>query len=246
MKRKLLLLNAALVGALILSAAELKVRYEQARGRDRIFSALAEPKQAPQAAPPPAPRRLRQGDYLPIVRRHLLTKDRNATIEVIVESEAPPVQPPLPVLGGLVNFGDGPMALMAANGDAPKWVGVGEEIGDWVLEGVEDEVFSLSWSEGTVEIDQSKLAGAVERPPTAKARGARAAAPPGSSGEASASLSAEKPKGVGGKFNIGAEIRPGVHRADPKDDSPEGTESDGFVKVVRRSPFGTTAWWKKK
>lgn len=245
MRRKLLLLNAALVGALILSAAELKVRYEQARGRDRIFSALSTPKEVPEAAPPPAPRRLRQGDYLPIVRRHLLTKDRNATIEVIIEPEAPPQQPPLPVLGGLVNFGDGPMALMAANGDAPKWVGVGEKIGDWVLKGVDRETFSLSWSDGTVKIDQSKLAGAVERPPTAKARGAAAAAA-GAPAATSASLSAEKPKGVGGKYNIGAEIRPGVHRADPKDDSPEGTESDGFVKVVRRSPFGTTAWWKKK
>jgi hypothetical protein len=54
-----------------------------------------------------------------------------------------------------------------------------------------------------------------------------------------------KQETLGGKYSIGREIRPGVYAADPGDGAPDGTTHQGFVKRVRKTPFGAQAWWEK-
>jgi hypothetical protein len=52
--------------------------------------------------------------------------------------------------------------------------------------------------------------------------------------------------GVGQDNRIGPEIGPGRYAVVRGDDSPEGTEHNGLVKKVRKTPFGSSSGWEKK
>ncbi len=262
MKRKLMLLNAALLALLVAGAFELDRRIEQARSRYEILQRFDAAKQAPPLPAPQGPERLRQAEYLPIVDHLLFYPDRNAVVEV----EAPEVKtverPALPVLSGVMNFGEGPIALMADDAKSdPKPVKVGEKVGEYTFLGFAGNNLKLSWQSEEFEVSQDRLAAELEKGSHA---GSRSSA--GSSGSSSpaarraaasrrpatrpepapAQQAADNRKSIGGRFNIGHEIRPGVFRADPKDSSPAGTEFEGYRKVVNPTPFGNQSWWVRK
>jgi hypothetical protein len=256
MKRKLLLLNAVLFGVFILGASELYSRWLEAENRYSKVDEAVRVTPLPQYPAPGAQPAIRPAQYMPVVERMLFTKDRNPVVEVVV-AEAPVEQrPDLPLLAGLADFGDGPRALMAAASDgSPQWMKIGDKVGAFVFEGMEGQKVKLSWKGEEFAVAQDQLAGTMVRKETKAQKKAppRANGTPGAAApaQASANLTQDAPKPIGGDYKIGKELRPGVFAADPSDSSPDGTtfkNSDGstLVKTVRRNPFGSQSWWQKK
>jgi hypothetical protein len=262
MKRKLLLVNLGLAAVLLAGAIELHRRIEQARERYTILQNGGAPEEQEPAvfpAPQPPPR-LRQADYLPVVDRLLLSQDRNAVVEVEAPAETVVQRPALPVLMGVMNLGKGPIALMAENSESmARPIELGGKVGEYTFVGVSGEKLKLAWQGEEIEVAQSELTTELKPMP----RGARPAAggpggtarrPTANRGRPTAQRPAASPavptpdtrKAIGGRYNIGTEIRPGAFRADPRDTSPEGTEFEGYRKVVRATPFGTQSWWERK
>jgi hypothetical protein len=258
MKRKLTLLNLALLALLVAGGLEFNRRVEQANARYEILSRFDEPKDAPAFPSPEARVRVRQADFLPIVDRMLFYEDRNAIVEVEAPSEKVVVRPDLPVLSGVMNLGEGPIVLMADTPkDYPRPVAVGEKVGEYTFLGLAGDKLKLAWQGEQFEVSQDSLAGEL-----ASNTSGGAARSGGASGGGSAARRAaasrrretraetkpqpETRKEIGGRYNIGTEIRPGVFRADPRDSAPAGTEFEGYRKVVNPTPFGNQSWWVRK
>jgi hypothetical protein len=263
MKRKLLLLNLALLALLVAGGLEFQRRVTQARSRYEILQRFEAAKETPPFPSPQAPGRVRQADYLPIVNRLLFYQDRNATVEVEAPAEKVVERPALPVLSGVMDFGEGPLALMADNPrGTPRLVAKGEKVGEYTFLGFAGDKLRLAWQGEEMEIDQERLAGELERNTRGNARSGTGSSGSSSSArrpaanrrqQASASETknqqqpqAQNRKTLGGRYNIGTEIKPGVFRADPKDTSPAGTEYEGYRKVVNPTPFGNQSWWVRK
>jgi hypothetical protein len=262
MKRKLMLLNLALLAVVIAGGFEFQRRVAQGRSRYDILQRSGSAKDAPPFPSPQAPGRVRQADYLPIVNRLLFYQDRNAVVEVEAPVEKAVERPALPVLSGVMDFGEGPLALMADNPrGTPRLVAKGEKVGEYTFLGFAGDKLKLAWQGEEMEVDQQRLAGELERDSRGNARSA------GGSGSSNAGArrpanrrqqasrsetkaqqqpQAENRKTIGGRYNIGTEIKPGVFRADPKDSSPAGTEFEGYRKVVNPTPFGNQSWWVRK
>jgi len=244
MKRKLLLLNALLAGVFILGATELYRQILEGDARYDRLQAFADPKQPPEFPSPADPTPTRASDFMPIVNRLLFSEDRNADIFVEIAEAEVAQRPPWPQLAGLVDFGDGPFALMTASADEPpSWIAVGGKIGDFVFQGIEGDEVKLSWNEEqfTVTKDQLNEAPAPPRRETVTARPQRERPTRQSAAAAPGDLA-----GVGQDSRIGPDMGSGHYRVMPGDNSPEGTEHDGFIKRGRKTPFGSTAWWEKK
>jgi hypothetical protein len=245
--RKLLALNLGLFALVVVSAFELRREIKQADGRYEILRPATEPKEVPDFPEPSPPPQVRPGDFMPVVERTLLSEDRNPVVKVIVPPvKPPPPRPPLPKLVGLMELSAGPIALMAAEADAPAGpIEVGESVGEFVFRGTKGERILLEWNGEQIEAEPNEMNGAPgkEKPRGRERARKRAPTPPV---RAASTPRPRDPDALGGKYNIGKEIRPGVYRADPKDDAPNGTKFKGLVKRSRRTPFGTNAWWEKE
>jgi hypothetical protein len=259
MKQKLLLLNLGLLALLLAGGFELSRRVEQARSRYQILHPFEAAKEAPPFPSPQTPGRVRQADYLPIVDRLLFFSDRNAIVEVEAPEEKIVERPALPLLSGVMNFGEGPIALMAEGArDEPRPVAVGEKVGEYTFLGFSGDKLKLGWQGEELEVSQDSLVGDPQSGSRSSSRpaGAPGGSPATAARRAAASrrqaetktpqAPADNRKTLGGRYNIGTEIRPGVFRADPRDSSPAGTEYEGYRKVVNPTPFGSQSWWVRK
>jgi hypothetical protein len=260
MKRKLMLLNLGLLAVLAAGGLEWNRRVEQGRSRYEILHRFGEPKDAPVLPAPQPPARVRQADYLPAVNRLLFYQDRNAVVEVETPPEQVVTRPALPVLSGVMNLGEGPIALMSATTKAsPRPVAVGEKIGEYTFLGFSGDKLKLAWQGEEIELAQEQLLGEINSGGRSESRPAAASGDPSAAPRRGASsrptarrpatktpAPADNRKAIGGRYNIGVETRPGYFLADPADKSPDGTESEGYRKVVRKTPFGSQAWWERK
>ena len=246
MTRRLLLLNALLAGMLILGTVELYRQVIEAGARYERLQAFTDPKQPPEFPAPADPSPIRPAEFMPVVDRLLFSPDRNA--EIVVETVAPEVapRPPLPQLSGLVDFGGGPTALMTADSARPPvWLAIGDKVGDFVFEGLEGEDIKLKWKEESFTATKEQLSRAPEPPRRTSARAPGRSARPEGPRAAAAGAPADL-AGGGQDARIGPEIGPGRYAVVRGDDSPEGTEHNGLVKKVRKTPFGSSSWWEKK
>lgn len=264
--KKLLALNILLAVLVVATASELYSRVAAANERYAILNPDGPAKDVPDYGGPTAARRVRAGDHMPIVDRLLFSADRNPIIEV-AEPVAPPPEPrpPLPRLVGLMELGDGPVALMSPDIESRAGpVQVGEKIGDFTFLGTEGEKVLLQWKEEKIAALPSELRGSPGessggRRGTAKAavsgggprRGPSRSSLTPSQAVAERSKTVRKnprkaPAGVGGDYNIGADMGGGRYRVTRGDNSPAGTRSRGFVKRSQQTPFGTKQWWEKE
>jgi hypothetical protein len=251
LRKKLLILNLALGVLLIAGVLEFRHQVMTAWERYSIFSETGD-STSPAAFPAPSEMAgVRPADHLPIVERLLFSPDRNPIVEV--EAPAPPEpvrRPALPMLVGVMDFGRGPIALMAPDsGSKPKPIALGEQVGEYIFRAAGPEKITLEWQGQIIEVAQSELvARATEQPRTNAVRESRGGTrPAGAPAKSSANATEQRDSSsLGGRYNIGREIRPGAFAADPKDAAPEGTVYQGHIKRTRRTPFGTTAWWEKQ
>ena len=249
MSRKLLLINAMLLGLLILGVAEFVHQVQGAQQRYELLSDQMPAKEVPAYPAPALPPRVRQRDYMPVVDRLLFSQDRNPIVEVEVPPPAEVEQrPDLPLLVGLMDLGNGPIAMMAANSKGtPRPVGIGEKVGDFTFVAAAGDVLTLEWKGRQFEATEAELTGASGAEPTVKARVQTRAAARRPARKSTTRLGADKSKSVSTKHYIGPPLSGQVGRrsADSSDGLPDGTESDGFTRRVRETPFGAQHWWEK-
>lgn len=264
--KKLLALNLVLAVLVVAAAAGLYASIGAANERYSILTPQVPAKDVPDYPGPEAARRVRAGDYLPIVDRMLFASDRNPIIEVAGPLQASSEsRPPLPRLAGVMELGEGPIALMSPDLDSPATpVEVGEKVGAFTFLGTQGERILLRWQDEKIAAMPSELRGspaddgrrrAGSRPTGGSGRTRRPSRVKMTTSQASAarasSVQVNKPAGkqpgvIGGKYNIGASIGAGRYRADPNDDSPAGTRYQGFIKRSQGTPFGTRYWWEKE
>ncbi len=248
MSRKLLLINVVLLGLLILGVAEL---VRQARGAQQRYALLdlIPPEEAPAYPAPASPPRVRQRDYMPVVDRLLFSQDRNPVVEV----EVPPVEieqrPALPLLVGLMDLGDGPIAMMAASANGtPRPVAAGEKVGDFTFVAAQGETLTLEWNGQQFEATEAELNGADGADPNPRPRVQTRAPARRPAARSSTRLGGDRSKSVSTKYYIGPPLsgQSGRRSADPTDGVADGIESDGYTRRVRQTPFGAQHWWEKK
>jgi hypothetical protein len=250
MRRRLLLLNAALLAAALAGLWRFRVEYRRAQDRYRLLQPAAAP-----ATPPPAPAHaapaVQPATYLDAAQKYLFSPDRNPTVAVEPPKAKP--RPPLPVLFGVMNIGTGPIALMSpAPNTRHKAIRLGESIGEFKLVAAGGDQITLEWEGEKIQAQVSDLLVKQETQPAATSgvpgggtiTGPAALAPAAASPSGTATVL--NPSGRPGEFLIGNPIegRPGVYYSPPGDTAPAGTIHQGRRKVVRQTPFGAQAWWE--
>jgi hypothetical protein len=234
-KRKLLLANLALLGLSVAVGLHLRREWTEARAREAdVLRQRMRPAPAPPISPLPAAAPVKADGYSDIAQKMLFSKDRNPV--VVVEAPPPPKpvpMPPLPLFHGVVDLGDGPMAIMSVGPKGPHHdYQPGDKVGEFKLVAVDNQELVLEWDGKTItkEVDEI-LDRSTAAPPTPGP--AAAAAPP-----PAAALVAKAPAAPGGDLNGG------VKACQPGDTSPAGTVTDGMRKVIKPSPFGSKCYWE--
>jgi len=231
MKKKLLLLDVALLALLALLGGRLREKWLDARKRESValgqrVTPAPPPPYAVLSAPPP----LTPADYAPVAQQMLFSADRNPA--VVVVQAPPPEPPPPPSFYGALNI-DGPMAIMSVTPTSPhKQVRFGEKIGEYTLVKVTRDEVILDWQGKQVV---KKIHELMARQPVEQAA---AAAPAPVAAGAVKDLSPQKQSGPGSDLGAGA------RSCVPGDTSPAGATMDGLRKVVKASPFGEVCRWE--
>jgi hypothetical protein len=238
LKKKLTLLNLALVALIVLAGWRARQSWLGAQEREQAL--LRASQKAPLLPPPlaslPAVEPVSAAGYLGVAEKMLFAPDRNPT--VILEPVKPKPMPPLPVAYGVVNLGDGPMAILSEKSGSPnRAFRAGDTIGEFKLVAVNAEELVFEWEGQKVakKMEELRERAASETSSGAEAA-ARAPSPPPPPVQAQAPVS-ERPLGPG-------ESAGGVRVCQPGDSSPPGTVVDGFRKVVSVTPFGRVCRWE--
>ena len=236
MKRKLLLLNLALGLLTVYAGWQLRQSWQATKARE-----AAELERKVKTAPPPpftplpaVPAVVPSG-YADIAQKTLFDRSRNPVVPVELPAAPPPPppkpMPPLPAYYGIMNLGDGPMAILGGD-HGEQAVHIGEEIGQFKLVDVNKEEIAFEWDGQTIRKKLSELARS-QAPPAAQAAPepvAAAAAPP------------PPPQPV--KAGPGNEVGAGYRACVPGDTTPAGSVVDGYRKIVNNTPFGEQCVWR--
>jgi hypothetical protein len=248
MRRKLLLANAAFLALAAAGLWRLRVEYKRARGRYQILTADAakKPARPAPAAEPPAPPPVTPAAYLDAAEKFLFSPDRNPNIivEPVKVKEKP--RPTLPQLFGVMNIGDGPVAIMAVDSRSPhKVVRIGDNIGEFKLLGATGDDILLEWDGQKIH---ARVSDVLVRPSQAESAPATVASAPAPAARGSNIMSANgSDAGRPNEYKIGGPQQTAsgvIYTSLPGDTAPNGTIYQGKRKVVRETPFGTQSWWE--
>jgi len=234
-KRKLLWANLALLALSVAGGVHLRREWTEARAREAdMLRKRTQPTPPPRISPLPAPAPVKADGYSDIAQKMLFSRDRNPV--VVVEPPPPPKvvpMPPLPLFHGVVDLGDGPMAIMSVGPKGPhRDYQPGDKVGDFKLVAVNNEELVLEWEGKTITKQVDEILDRSTAAPPAPGPAAAAAPPP------AAALVAKAPAAPGGDLNGG------IKACQPGDTSPAGTVTDGMRKVIKPSPFGSKCYWE--
>jgi hypothetical protein len=235
LKRRLLLLNVVLLLLAALAGWQLRREYLAARERESaVLKRTLKPAPAPPAGKPQARAPVAPGSYLDIAQKLLFSKDRNSV--VVEEPPAPPPPkpvPPMPVFHGMMNLGDGPIAILSEKaGGQHREFHPGDQVGPFKLLAFNKQEVVLEWDGKTITKSVQELMGGAEEPRQ------EAAAP-------AAANTAAPPPPHSQQSGPGVELTKGTHACIPNDTTPAGTVRDGFRKTVTETPFGPQCRWEQ-
>lgn len=235
MKRKLLLANLALLALIVAAGVHLRRAWLESRDNEQaVLRKSLRPAPPPPVSPLPAFEPARAAGYNDIAQKMLFSKDRNPV--VVVEPPPPPPaakMPPLPLFHGVVNLGEGPMAIMSESQKAPQRdYMAGDKVGPFKLVAVNEDELVFEWDGQTITRKMDEL---VDRGPATQATPGPAAATPAAAPPPPVARAAAAP---------GGDLSPGVKACQPGDTSPAGTVADGMRKVIKPSPFGSRCYWE--
>lgn len=245
MRRKLLLLNAVLALLAIYAGWLWSRDWRAAKAREAAtLNVRVKPAPPPPFTPLPAAPPVVPSGYSDVVQKTLFDRSRNPVVEVVLPP-APPPPPPkpmpaLPVYYGIMNLGDGPMAVLAETaGDSQQAIHPGESIGQFKLVSVNTEEIAFEWDGQTIRKRLDQLSARAAAAPQAAAPGQNvmpAGSPAVPTGPAAPAATA-KPMGPG------ADAGGGYRSCQPNDSTPAGSVVDGFRKTVANTPFGQSCTW---
>lgn len=234
MKRKLLLANLALLALSVAGGVRLRREWTETRAREvDVLRKRMQPASPPPISPLPVAVPVKADGYSDIAQKMLFSKDRNPV--VVVEPPPPPKvvpMPPLPLFHGVLDLGDGTMAIMSVGPKGPhRDYQPGDKVGEFKLVAVNNEELVLEWEGKTItkKVDEILDRTTVVPPvPVAAAKPISLTPPPKAPDAPVADL-------------------PGAIKAcQPDDTSPAGTVADGRRKVIKTSPFGTKCYWESE
>jgi hypothetical protein len=250
MRQRLMIVSIVLFAATAAGLWRFRTDYRQAQERYRILQA-AQPAAAPAPAPAPAPGPVQPGSFLDAAAKFLFSPDRNPT--VVVEQPKVKPRPALPQLYGVMNLGDGPIALMTIKPSDPhKPVRAGETIGEFKLLAASGDHITLEWDGQKIERQVSDLL--VRGGGETSAGGGGGGAPISTTGGSQTPGAGPGTQKVNPsvpvpqlEYMIGAPMQGAngtVYASPPGDTAPDGAILNGKKKVVRQTPFGSQAWWE--
>jgi hypothetical protein len=233
--RRILLLNLLLLALTVAAAWRLRKEWNAARVREEaVLGRSVRPVSPPPAPTQPPPAAVTAAGYADIAQKMLFSRDRNATV---VEEPPPPPPPPppmpaLPVFRGVMNLGEGPVAILSERADAPsREFRAGQQVGEFKLAAIRQDSVVLEWNGQQITRSiEDQNAGGEEKPQEQAT--ARTEAPP--------PAAAEKTFAAGPGVDIGA----GKRSCIKNDSMPPGTVVGGLRKVVTPTPFGMICRWE--
>jgi len=225
------LLLLALVGVL---GWRLRQQWLQARHREQmVLGRRVTVLPPPVLAPLPAVPAIRAADFAEVATKMLFSRDRNPT--VIVEKAPEKPLPPLPVLYGLLDLGDGLTAIMSEKPGGPSHgVRAGDKIGPFLLAALnrEEAVFDFEGRKVSKKLGELVARSGQSEAGSAAGQAASRAGPP---------QPVVQQASVSGP---GVALSADTRACQPGDSDPPGTVRDGFRKVITQTPFGAVCRWE--
>jgi hypothetical protein len=274
LKRNLILLNVALLAVVGLLGWMLRHRWMEEQEQERkVRLARVRPPAVPQPAPLKKVPPIDGPSYAEVATKNLFSQDRNPQPipDPPKPPPPPPVMPPLPVVYGVLMWGDMPPTVMASErGQGQKAYREGDKIGQFKLVSVSNKEIVLEWNgkkmtKSLDELMQKALFANADNPPANAPQtngGAPAPAAAQAPGMTANAASAPPPSNdSGGMRNLaegdknslssssaqavpGKDVGGGIHTCVAGDTSPPGTVVDGLKKLVNTTPFGVTCRWE--
>jgi len=233
-KRKLFIANLALLGLSVAIGVHIRREWLAAHDSEQaVLQRRIKPVPPPPLAPPPASKPVNAAGYIDIAEKDLFSKDRNPTVVVEAPVVKPKPMPALPLFHGLVDFGDGPMAIMSEGPKGPhRDYQPGDTVGAFKLVAVDAEQIVLDWDGQTItrRVDEMLDRSVAPAAPAAPLVAEKAPSPVQTLPPAPA-----KP---------GGDLGRGAKACQPGDTSPDGTVADGMRKVIKPTPFGSRCYWE--
>ena len=232
-----MLLNLALLALIALAGWRARRAWLEAeRHEAAVLRAPQKPLPPPPFAALPTAEPLAAMAYEEVAQKMLFTPDRNPT--VVVEPAKPKPMPPLPVAYGVLNLGDGPLAILGEKAGRPhRAYRPSETIGEFKLLSIRGDELLFEW-------EGQQIAKRVDELRPREAGG-------GSGGDASAPVAAAPPPpqtlvqvAAERPLGPGESVGGGIRTCQPGDSNPPGAVVEGFRKVVSKTPFGTVCRWE--
>lgn len=238
MKNRLLLLNIVLIAACGLIGAQLYQSWKSARERERqTLNRKLPPAPAPSIPVAPTPTPLAAAGYLDIAQQYILAPDRNPNVVVEVKPTPTPTPiPPFPKFYGVMNLGDGPMAILAEGQSRQKPFMQGDKVGQFKLVAIGTEDLTFEFQDKILKKRFAELQDKNEGAPADS--GARTTGP-------AAVAPAPTPTPMPRSSGPGTDTGGGIKACVPGDSDAPGTVRDGYRKVVSDTPFGKVCRWEQ-
>jgi hypothetical protein len=242
LKNRLLLLNLALIALICGAGWRLRQNWLEARAREQqMFGRTFKPLPAPVLPPFVTTPAVAAANYLEVAEKMLFSKDRNPV--VIVDPPPAKPMPPLPVFHGVMDLGKGPTVILSnKSGAAHRGYQPGEQIGEFTVAGITSDGIDFEWDGKPVHRSFDELADRSPQP--------AAASPPSMVAQAGATANTTTDLSKSSVISGGTKSGPGpgqageVRPCQVGDDSDAGTVTDGYKKVVSRTPFGSVCRWE--
>ena len=241
MRRRLWIVDLALLALIALAATALRERWLEGRAREEALLKQMVAAPPPPVLPPlPGVTPSNAAQYNEVAQLMLFSRDRNPNV-ILDPPPAPPPPKPMPALPfayGVLNLGGPPLVIMSEKpGATHRGYRQGEKIGEFTIYAFNNTDIILEWEGKYVqrkieEMSDRKLVAmtpANEPPPPA------AAAAPNTGPTNLANV---------GKAGPGTDMGNQTRACVPGDTTPPGTVQDGMRKVVSKTPFGDSCRWE--
>lgn len=235
MKRKLVLLNLALLALAAAAGWQLRARWLEGKAQEQKAlrqpaKLAAPPAEIPAQPPPPAS----AAAYGEVAQKMLFSQDRNPN--VVIEVTPPKPVPPFPVAYGVMDLGSGPTVIFSEKPGAPsRGYSLGAKVGEFTLVAMENDELVFEWEGKQFRKNLREL-----KP----APGSEAAAPVAAAASPTAAPVQTQVVSSSPDPGPGVELTSDLKACVAGDTSPAGAVRGGYRKVVTVTPFGQACRWE--
>ena len=204
------------------------------KGRRLGLADLPASSAAPPMTPLAAPGALLPATYKRVATEDLFDPSRNSDVPVEPPPAPPPPppMPPLPLCHGVMDVGEGPLAVLSVNKNSPhEALSPGDTIGQFKLLSVNTQEIALEWNGQVIHKSVEELLDRSGAAPAAAPAANVAPAPP-------------PPPAVTSNKGPGSDTQFGIKTCQPNDSTPEGAVVDGYRKTSKATPFGSSCFWE--